>query len=221
MTASAEGRQRVRILLVDDHALFREGLARLLGAEADFEVVGQVGTVDEAIAIVSRHPVDLVLLDVDLGSERGSELMRRVRQSDTPSRVLVVTAGLTDGEAAWFLREGAAGIFLKHDPPGVLVRSIRQVMDGEASVDHRVLTGVLRMGAPPGDHAAEKAPLTDRERAVLRGVLEGHANKEIAEDLRISESSVKAALQQLFHKTGVRTRSQLVRIALEQYRDQL
>lgn len=220
MTGSAENRDRVRILLVDDHALFREGLARLLGAEAGFEVVAQCGTVDEAIAIVSTRPVDLVLLDVDLGAERGSELMRRVRQHDLPARVLVVTAGLTDTEAAWFLREGAAGIFLKHDPPAVLVRSIRQVMDGEASVDHRILTGVLRMGAAPED-AHAKAPLTSRECLVLRGVLEGHANKEIAADLEISESSVKAALQQLFHKTGVRTRSQLVRIALEQYRDQL
>lgn len=221
MTASAEGRARVRILLVDDHALFREGLARLLAAEADFDVVAQCGTVDEAIAIVSTRPVDLVLLDVDLGSERGSELMRRVGQRDAPARVLVVTAGLTDTEAAWFLREGAAGIFLKHDPPGVLVRSIRQVMDGEASVDHRILTGVLRMGAAPANDAHGKSPLTTREREVLRGVLEGHANKEIAADLEISESSVKAALQQLFHKTGVRTRSQLVRIALEQYRDEL
>jgi len=76
------------------------------------------------------------------------------------------------------------------------------------------------MGAPPEEEEA-KAPLTERERDVLHGVLEGLANKEIASRLAISESSVKAALQQLFHKTGVRTRSQLVRIALEQYRDQL
>ncbi len=221
MTGSAENRDRVRILLVDDHALFREGLARLLGAEAGFEVVAQCGTVDEAIAIVSTRPVDLVLLDVDLGSERGSELVRRLRQSEPPARVLVVTAGLTDTEAAWFLREGAAGIFLKHDPPAVLGRSIRQVMDGEASVDHRILSGVLRMGAPRADDQDDKATLTNREREVLRGVLEGNANKEIAANLQISESSVKAALQQLFQKTGVRTRSQLVRIALEQYRDQL
>lgn len=221
MTAPAEGRERVRILLVDDHALFREGLARLLASETGFEVVAQCGTVEEAIAIVSTRPVDLVLLDVDLGEERGSELMRQVRQSNVPARVLVVTAGLTDTEAAWFLREGAAGIFLKHDPPAVLVRSIRQVMDGEASVDHRILTGVLRIGAVPGNETDDRASLTSREREVLRGVMEGHANKEIAADLQISESSVKAALQQLFHKTGVRTRSQLVRIALEQYRDQL
>jgi two-component system, NarL family, nitrate/nitrite response regulator NarL len=211
-------RRAVRLLLVDDHALFREGLARLLAAEPDFEIVGHCGTVDEAVGVLEKREVDVVLLDVDLGAERGSELLGAARRAGFAGRVLVVTAGLTDAEAASFLREGASGIFLKHDPPGVLVRSIRQVMDGEASVDQRVLRGVLRV-APREE--APRASLTDRERDVLRGVLEGLGNKEIAASLEISESSVKAALQQLFHKTGVRTRSQLVRIALEQYRDQL
>lgn len=210
----------MRIVLVDDHALFREGLRRLLGAEPDLDIVGHCATVDEALEILSSGPVDLVLLDVDLGPQRGSEFMTRAKAAGFTGRVLVVTAGLTDAEAARFLREGASGIFLKHDSPAVLVRSIRQVMDGEASVDHEILSGVLRMGALPGEET-EKAPLTEREREVLHGVLEGLANKEIAARLSISESSVKAALQQLFHKTGVRTRSQLVRIALEQYRDQL
>jgi two-component system, NarL family, nitrate/nitrite response regulator NarL len=220
VTRTAEGRPRVRIVLVDDHALFREGLTRLLGAEPDLDIVGHCATVDEALEILSAGPVDLVLLDVDLGAQRGSEFMTRARRAGFAGRVLVVTAGLTDAEAARFLREGASGIFLKHDSPAVLVRSIRQVMDGEASVDHEILSGVLRMGTPPEEETA-KAPLTERERGVLHGVLEGLANKEIAAELDISESSVKAALQQLFHKTGVRTRSQLVRIALEQYRDQL
>jgi DNA-binding NarL/FixJ family response regulator len=210
----------VRLVLVDDHALFREGLTRLLGAEPDLDIVGHCATVEEALEILSAGPVDLVLLDVDLGAQRGSEFMTRARRAGFAGRVLVVTAGLTDEEAARFLREGASGIFLKHDSPAVLVRSIRQVMDGEASVDHEILSGVLRMGAPPEEETA-KASLTERERGVLHGVLEGLANKEIAAELDISESSVKAALQQLFHKTGVRTRSQLVRIALEQYRDQL
>jgi two-component system nitrate/nitrite response regulator NarL len=220
VTRTTEGRPRVRIVLVDDHALFREGLTRLLGAEPDLDIVGHCATVEEALEILSAGPVDLVLLDVDLGAQRGSEFMTRARRAGFAGRVLVVTAGLTDAEAARFLREGASGIFLKHDSPAVLVRSIRQVMDGEASVDHEILSGVLRMGAPPEEETA-KAPLTERERGVLHGVLEGLANKEIAAELDISESSVKAALQQLFHKTGVRTRSQLVRIALEQYRDQL
>jgi DNA-binding NarL/FixJ family response regulator len=221
MTESdAPGERTIRLLLVDDHALFREGLTRLLGAEADFQVVGQCSTVKDALDVLSAEPVDVVLLDVDLGPERGSELMAGARRIGFRGRVLVVTAGLRDDEAAFFLREGAAGIFLKHDSPAVLARSIRRVMDGEASIDQRLLAGLMRSGGEGGDEP-ERAALTERERGVLRGVFEGQANKEIAAALGISESSVKAALQQLFQKTGVRTRSQLVRIALEQYRDQL
>jgi two-component system, NarL family, nitrate/nitrite response regulator NarL len=221
MTApDAAGERTIRLLLVDDHALFREGLTRLLGVEPDFQVVGQCSTVKDALDVLSVQPVDVVLLDVDLGPERGSEFMTGARRTGFRGRVLVVTAGLRDDEAAFFLREGAAGIFLKHDSPAVLARSIRRVMDGEASIDQRLLAGLMRSGGEGRDEP-ERATLTERERGVLRGVFEGQANKEIAAALGISESSVKAALQQLFQKTGVRTRSQLVRIALEQYRDQL
>ena len=205
---------------MDDHALFREGLTRLLRTEPDFEVVGQCATIEEAMPLLAAHPVDVVLLDVDLGRERGSAFMTRAREMGYRGRVLVVTAGLRADEAAFFLREGAAGIFLKHDSPAVLARSIRRVMDGEASIDQRMLAGLLQTGGHGAEEGA-RAELTQREREVLRGVFEGRANKEIAAALAVSESSVKATLQLLFHKTGVRTRSQLVRIALEQYRDQL
>jgi two-component system nitrate/nitrite response regulator NarL len=219
MTTPGPPDRTIRIVLVDDHALFREGLSRLLGTEPDFQVVAQCGTVKDALDVLSREPVDVVLLDVDLGPERGSEFMAGARRIGFRGRVLVVTAGLRDDEAAYFLREGAAGIFLKHDSPAVLARSIRHVMDGEASIDQRLLAGLMRTASE--EEEPGRAALTDRERGVLRGVFEGQANKEIAAQLGISESSVKAALQQLFQKTGVRTRSQLVRIALEQYRDQL
>jgi DNA-binding NarL/FixJ family response regulator len=219
MTAPSSSPRTIRLVLVDDHALFREGLTRLLGAEPDFQVVGQCAAVKEALDLLSAEPVDVVLLDVDLGPERGSEFMAGARRIGFRGRVLVVTAGLRDDEAAFFLREGAAGIFMKHDSPAVLARSIRHVMDGEASIDQRLLTGLMRTGSE--EEEPGRAALTERERGVLRGVFEGQANKEIGAALGISESSVKAALQQLFQKTGVRTRSQLVRIALEPYRDQL
>jgi two-component system nitrate/nitrite response regulator NarL len=220
VTTPAQRPGKVRLLLVDDHALFREGLARLLAAEPDFVIAGQCGDTDEALSILAAQPVDVVLLDVDLGPQRGSALLSRARKVGFAGRILLVTAGLSDEEAGWFLREGAAGILLKHDSPAVLARSIRRVMDGEASVDQRVLASLLR-GRSDAREEEAKPSLTERERDVLRGVFEGLANKEIAARLGISESSVKAALQQLFHKTGVRTRSQLVRIALEEYRDQL
>jgi DNA-binding NarL/FixJ family response regulator len=214
------GREKIRVLLVDDHALFREGLARLLGAEPDFEIAGHCATVEEALDTLSAQSVDIVLLDVDLGTERGSAFLLRARQAGYTGRVLVVTAGLTDAEAAFFLHEGAAGIFHKHDAPAVLLRSIRRVMSGEAFLDQRTLTNVLRLGDSPRDDEAHPR-FTEREREVLRGVFEGLGNKEIAARLSLSESSVKAALQQLFGKTGVRTRSQLVRITLERYRNEL
>ncbi len=212
--------EKVRLLIVDDHVLFREGLARLLGAEPDFEVVGECASVEEALAILAQAPVDVVLLDIDLGARRGTELLVQARRRGLTCRVLVVTAGLDDAEAAQLVREGASGIFLKHGSPAVLAKSIRRVMEGEASIDQRLLSSLVGLEPSRGEEE-RRATLTDRERDVLRGVFEGQANKEIAAHLGISESSVKGALQQLFHKTGVRTRSQLVRIALEQYRDQI
>ena len=211
---------KIRLLVVDDHALFRQGLVRLLGAERDFEIVGDCASVEEGLEILGRRPVDVVLLDVDLGAGRGTELLIQARRRGLASRVLVVTAGLEDAEAAQLVREGAAGIFFKHGSMAVLAKSIRRVMEGEASIDQRLLSSLV--GLPPSRPEGERrAALTDRERDVLRGVFEGQANKEIAAHIGISESAVKGVLQQLFHKTGVRTRSQLVRIALERYRDEI
>lgn len=210
-----ETRPCIRLLLVDDHALFREGLVRLLGAESDFEMAAHCASVDEALRVLGSQSVDVVLLDLDLGNERGTEFLSAARATGFDGPVLIVTAGLSDAEAAQLIAQGAAGIFFKEDSATLLGKSIRSVASGEAWIDQKYLAALL--GAPaPG---AERRSLTERERDVLRGVFEGLANKEIAARLSISESSVKAALQQLFHKTGVRTRSQLVRIALERYRD--
>ena len=211
---------KIRILVIDDHALFREGVARLLSPEPDFQIVGCCESVDEALETMRASPVDVVLLDFDLGRERGTDFLVRARASGFEGRVLVVTAGLSDTDAALVISRGAAGIFLKHSSPALLSKSIRVVTEGEAWLDQRYLAALLRMRAPREDDDG-RGRLTDRERAVLRCLLEGLANKEIAERLQISESAVKASLQQFFNKTGVRTRSQLVRIALEQYQEQL
>ena len=210
----------IRILLVDDHALFREGVARLLNPEPGFEVVECCSTVEEGLRALRSSSVDIVLLDFDLGRERGGDFLVRAREQGFEGRVLIVTAGLSDADAAQLMSRGAAGIFLKHSSPSLLAKSIRTVMEGEVWLDQRYLAALLRMRAPR-DEEEGKPRLTDRERAVLRGVLEGLTNKEIAERLGASESAVKAVLQQLFNKTGVRTRSQLVRVALEEFQDQL
>jgi DNA-binding NarL/FixJ family response regulator len=212
--------EKIRIVLIDDHALFREGVARLLSPEPDFEIVCHCATVEEGLRSIGSVPADIVLLDFDLGRERGTEFVARAREKGFAGRILIVTAGLSDGDAAQLISRGASGIFLKHSSPALLAKSIRTVMAGEAWLDQRYLTALLRMRAPREDEDS-RSKLTDRERAVLRGVMEGCGNKEIAERLFISESAVKSVLQQLFNKTGVRSRSQLVRIALERYQEQL
>lgn len=214
-----EAARRIRILLVDDHALFRESLARLLDAEPDFEVVAHLASVAPALETLSTQPVDLVLLDVDLGEERGFDFLVRARQRGFGGPVLVVTAGMTESEAALLIGQGAAGIFLKRDSTQLLAEGIRTVAGGRAWIDQTYLASL--MGSRPARRPVDRTGLSERELAVLRGVFDGLANKEIASRLAISESSVKAALQQMFDKTGVRTRSQLVRVALERHSQEL
>jgi two-component system, NarL family, nitrate/nitrite response regulator NarL len=209
----------IRLLLLDDHTLFRESLSRLLDAEPDFEMVADCPSIDEAVEILRHGAVDLVLLDYDLGQQRAPDFMDRVRALKLAPRVLMVTAGITPSESVQILNEGASGIFLKHSSPALLAEAIRRVHGGETWVDQRCLRDIVQVASQPEGRPASK-DFTERERSVLRGVFEGLSNKEIGARLEISESSVKAALQQLFHKTGVRTRSQLVRIALEQFAGQ-
>jgi DNA-binding NarL/FixJ family response regulator len=205
---------RIRLLLVDDHVLFRQSLTRMLASEPDIEVVGDCGTVDEALDLLRRETVDIVLLDFDLGNAHGSQLIAASRREGSTARILMVTAGMTATQSATALQLGASGIFLKQGSPGELLRAIRLVAGGAMWVDqhiiHQMAAQVDEQGAP-----RERPHLTEREQQVLQGVFEGFANKEIGARLRISESAVKASLQQLFRKTGVRTRGQLVRIALE------
>jgi DNA-binding NarL/FixJ family response regulator len=208
----------IRLLLLDDHTLFRESLSRLLDAEPDFEMVADCSSVEQAIEVLQSRAVDLVLLDYDLGQQRAPDFLDRARALGLAPRVLMVTAGITPTESVQILNEGASGLFLKHSSPALLAEAIRKV-HGETWVDQRCLRDIVHVASQPEGRPPSK-DFTERERAVLRGVFEGLSNKEIGARLEISESSVKAALQQLFHKTGVRTRSQLVRIALEQFAGQ-
>jgi two-component system, NarL family, nitrate/nitrite response regulator NarL len=208
---------RANILLVDDHALFRDSVARFLDSESGFRIVGGCATIEEASEFLQTNTVDLVLLDFDLGQRDGIDFMRLAESIGYRGRVLLVTAGVNETSAANLLKCGIAGIFLKHDPPAVLVEAIREVLAGKVWFDQNYLQKIV--GRATEQELPRTRKLTKREQQVLVGVFEGAANKQIADRLQVSESSVKATLQQLFQKTGVRTRSQLVRIALEQYRD--
>jgi DNA-binding NarL/FixJ family response regulator len=208
---------RANILLVDDHALFRDSVARFLDSEADIHVVGGCATIDEAREFLRQNVVDLVLLDFDLGQRDGIDFMRTAESIGYQGKVLLVTAGVDETTAANLVKRGIAGVFLKHDPPAVLVDAIRAVLSGKVWFEQDYLHKLV--GCATVEEFPRTRKLTEREQQVLVGVFEGLANKQIADRLQVSESSVKATLQQLFQKTGVRTRSQLVRIALEQYRD--
>jgi two-component system, NarL family, nitrate/nitrite response regulator NarL len=205
---------RIRLLLVDDHILFRESLGRLLSSEPDFDVVGQCGTAQEALEFLGRTPVDLVLLDFNLPDLPGDEVVRLARGAGNAGKILIVTGAIDGAQSSEVLQQGAAGIFLKHNPVGSLLRAIRMVAAGDAWVDRQVIQYLAAREPLVPDPSFQNA-LTKREKQVLAGVLEGLTNLKIADRLEVTEGAVKSVLQQLFKKTNVRTRSQLVRVAVE------
>lgn len=212
--------KNIRILLIDDHALFRESVARLLQAEPGFEVVADCSSGAEALRVLKSREIDIVLLDLDLGPERGADFLEILRAESFKGKILLVTAGVNESEVPNLIRKGISGVFMKHGSPALLIQGIREAMEGRALFGQDLLRRALE-SAEQLSAQQTRARLTERERRVLSFIFEGLANKQIGDRLQISESAVKACLQQLFAKTGVRTRSQLVRIALEQYRDQL
>lgn len=209
--------REIGILMVDDHSLFRESLARLLDAHSGFRIVGQSSTAAGAAAEFARSQPDVVLLDYDLGEETAFGLLTEFKRVQPDVKILMVTAGLSDQVTLQILEAGAAGVFLKHNNSERLIHAIDRVYQGEVWLDNLTLNSMLA-GRRNRDEVLDRTrPLTERQLQVLRGILDGLANKEIAWKMGTSESSVKAVIQELFHKAGVRTRSQLVRIAIEKH----
>jgi two-component system nitrate/nitrite response regulator NarL len=205
----------IRILVVDDHTLFRELLARDLERQSGFEVIGTCDSVRAALAIVSSMPVDIVLLDIDLGHEQGSDFLTAAREIGFAGSVVVVTAGVYSAEATRLIKNGASAIFKKSDPLAELLEMIADVAAGRAKPQQ------LETVTPLEPERPLHRPLSVRERQVLRLIFDGRANKEIASNLDITESLVKEVIQRLFYKTGVRSRGQLVRVAVEKYWDEV
>jgi len=210
----------IQILLVDDHALFREGVARLLAADPGFEVVGDCGSIEEALAILKEKLIDIVLLDFYLGDRNGKEFLRLARLHEFAGKVLLVTVGIDESKATDLIRSGISGIFLKRDSPSLLAQAIRQVSHGGVWFKQEELQSAVAAQLQTSAQSQNER-FTEREQQVLSYVFEGFTNQRIAERLCVSTGSVKATIQQLFSKTGVRTRSQLVRVVLEQYEDRL
>lgn len=208
---------QIRLILVDGQALFRASLSRFLATQPGLEVVGECGTATEALEILNGSSVDIVLLDLDLRAERGDELMSAGRRAGYKGRFLIIAGAVDARDLAAALKLGASGVFLKSEAPDRLVQAIRLVASGAVWVDQKViqlLAGQLADQPELGDRKSGST-LTDREERVLLGILGGLTNRKIGDNIGLSESTVKSVVQQLFVRAGVRTRSQLVRMALE------
>lgn len=207
----------INVLLVDDHLVFGQSVARALSTEPDLAVCF-CATVTAALEQIQRQHFDVVLLDHDLGVERASQFLPVAQARGFRGRVLIVTAWVSDTEAKRLLRQGVAGIFSKDNSLDALAEGIRRIHGGGTCLDRRYRN---LSAADAAEQPGAGPRFNERQRKVLRFVLEGMSNKVIAAQLRISESYVKALIQSLFKKTGVRTRGQLVRVTLEHYQDQL
>jgi DNA-binding NarL/FixJ family response regulator len=159
------------------------------------------------------------LLDVDLGNERALGFVEEARRSCFEGQILVVTAGISGPEAVRLLQAGVTGILHKRHSGRILCDSIRKLAAGEACLEEKYLTSLIRSV----DHSRTPLhpKLSDRDLSLLRYILEGLTNREIGVNLKISEGAVKASLRLLFDKLNVQSRTQLVKVALEQYQDQL
>lgn len=190
----------------------------MLERETDFKVVAQCGSSAEALRMLSGN-VHVVLLDVDLGNERALAFVEEARKSHFEGKILVVTAGISGQEAVRLLQEGVTGILHKRHSAQTLCESIRKLSGGASCLEEKYLTSLLRSvdrTRPPVNHK-----LTERDRSLLRHILEGFNNREIGDRMNISEGAVKASLRLLFERLNVRSRTQLVKVALEEYQDQL
>lgn len=211
--------ETIRLVIIDDHVMFREGLMRVLERETDLKVVGQYASSLEAARSSETTSADVVLLDVDLGAERALDFVVIAKEKGFRGKILVVTAGISDQEAVQLIQAGVAGILHKQNSTEVLCQTIRKIAQGEVHLEKDYLASLFR--SVDQSRAARPTKLTERDKAVLRYILQGLTNREIGERIEISEAAVKASLRQLFAKLNVRTRAQAVKVALEQYRDQI
>jgi DNA-binding NarL/FixJ family response regulator len=209
---------RIRVVVVDEVGLSRASLARFLAAEPDLEVAGECASAGDALALLKRTPADVVLSDFGPSVGEGNGLLLAARQAGLRTRFLILAAALDIQKAALALKLGAVGIFLKSDEPERLIEAVRSVAAGRAWIGQEALQSMADhlIGRLVGSerHRQIRA-LENRERKVLDGIMEGLSNRKIGEGLGLSESSVKNVVQRLFAKTGVNTRGQLVRVALD------
>jgi two-component system, NarL family, nitrate/nitrite response regulator NarL len=209
----------IKIVMIDDHAVLRMGLKMLIESKPGFEVVGESGSPTEATGIVAQTQPDIILLDIDLGSASGVELIPRIRSMAPQARIIILT-GLRDTELHMrAVRLGAMGLVLKEKADEFLLTAIERVHAGEVWLSRAVIGSVfaelLDEGSPEEvDPDAQLIDsLTAREREVIALLSEGLRNKQIGERLFISETTVRHHLSSVFSKLGVSSRFELIMYA--------
>ncbi len=201
----------IRVLIVDDHPVVREGLAAVLEQRGEFAIVGQVSSAEEALERAVLVNPDIVLLDLELPGMSGVEAIPSLLQAAPGAKVIVFTAYDTDERVFGAIQAGAKGYLLKGAPADEIASAISVVHKGASALDPRVASKVLaRVANPRGGGALV---LTARERQVLRLVGEGRSNKEIARLLSITERTVKYHVASIFNKLGAENRAQAVAVA--------
>lgn len=210
----------LRLLVVDDHTLFRRGLIALLQADARFSVVAEAGDASEAQRLAAQHRPDVILLDNHLPGVKGVDALAGLREVAPQTRVLMLTVSEDEADLAQALRGGAAGYLLKTADIEVLAQAILRARAGQATISPEMTAKLvsafqaLPTGAPPAEPPAAPAPadpidtLSPREREILECIAQGASNKEIARSLAIAEPTVKIHVQHILRKLGLSSRVQ-------------
>jgi DNA-binding NarL/FixJ family response regulator len=217
-----EGHQ-VRLVIADDHPIFRDGLRRLLEAEAHFKVLGEASDGAEAVKLVRQLKPDILLLDLAMPKHPGLEALRDLSTpgSITPVRVILLTAAAEKSQIVEALQLGARGVVLKDSATQLLLKAIQTVMAGEYWVGRESVSNLVQylrtlMQSSHDEARQKKFGLTPRELEIVSAVVAGYSNKEIAEYFKISEDTVKHHLSNIFDKLGVSTRLELALFAVNQ-----
>jgi two-component system nitrate/nitrite response regulator NarL len=206
----------IKILIADDHAIFRDGLRKLLGADEDITIIGEAQNGAECIKLLAKLKPDILLLDLRMPDKDGLAVLEEVNFDTLPRRVIILTAAEDDREVIRAMRLGARGVVLKQSAAEVLLKSIHRVHAGEIWLDNRRTAQVLKAFSKSSESGPrrEKPLLSNRENEIVQLIVQGFRNKEIGVRLFISEQTVKNHLHNIFDKLGVSDRLELALYAI-------
>jgi len=206
----------IRVLIADDHAILRKGIRALLGTEPDIEVVGETADGRETVAQAELLHPDVILMDLVMPEMDGIEATRRITSEYPNARVLVLTSFAADDKVFPAIKAGALGYILKDSGPAELVRAIHQVHRGQPSLEPSIALKMLQELSHPSQKLPIPDPLSERELEVLRLLAQGKSNREIADQLFISDPTVRTHVSNILGKLHLASRTQAALYALKE-----